>query len=140
MSIRKIWHAVRGWWGGIFLVAFFTYTHFAGKDFNKKLRQEHRYTVGEVYGTHWTPKAGKFADARFWVEGKKYLVSADADALAGQELVGKRFLVEYHPPDPLHYNIMYLDSPAPDSIVAPGKAWATPPFHVTQEVLTLGEE
>lgn len=132
---HKFWRFLSKAWGLLGLIAFFAATHFLGKDFNEKLQQEHRYTIGVVYGTHWTTKAGKFADATFRANGQEYSVSADADALAGEPLVGRRFVVEYHPPDAQHYNVLYLNAPVPDSLEAPVEGWDRPPFAVPAEVL-----
>jgi len=97
-----------------------------------KLRRHHRYTIATVYKTHWSAKSGKFADSRYTVQGREYLVSADADKLAGQELVGQQFLVEYYPPDP-SIDVLRLDAPVPDSLApAPADGWAAPPFYVAK--------
>jgi hypothetical protein len=97
-----------------------------------KLRQHHRYTIATVYKTHWSVKSGKFADSRYQVQGHEYLVSADADKLAGQEVVGRRFLVEYYPPDPT-INVLLLGAPVPDSLAAaPPDGWALPPVTITK--------
>ncbi|MDJ0364702.1 hypothetical protein QMK33_06015 [Hymenobacter sp. H14-R3] len=97
-----------------------------------KLRRHHRYTIATVYKTHWSVKSGKFADSRYQVQGRDYLVSADADKLAGQELIGRRFLVEYHPPDPT-INVLLLGAPVPDSLAtAPPDGWAQPPVTIVE--------
>ncbi len=97
-----------------------------------KLRQHHRYTIATVYKTHWSVKSGKFADGRYQVQGREYLVSADADKLAGQELVGRRFLVEYYPPDP-SIDVLLLGAPVPDSLAAaPPGGWAQPPVIIAE--------
>lgn len=94
-----------------------------------KLRQQHHYAIATVYKTHWSLKSGKFADSRYTVLGREYEVSADADKLAGQQLVGQRFIVEFYPPDPT-IDYLRLDIPVPDSIrAAPPGGWAQPPFY-----------
>jgi hypothetical protein len=63
------------------------------------------------------------------VLGREYIVSADADKLAGQQLVGRRFIVEFYPPDPT-IDYLRLDIPVPDSIrAAPAAGWPQPPFY-----------
>ncbi|WP_460585578.1 hypothetical protein [Hymenobacter arcticus] len=94
-----------------------------------KLRKQHYYAIATVYKTHWSVKSGKFADTRYTVLGREYTVSADADKLAGQQLVGRRFLVEFYPPDPT-IDYLRLDIPIPDSIrAAPPGGWTQPPFY-----------
>lgn len=138
--LANLWRFVRGWWAGFVLLAFFAWTNFLTRDLNDKFRQEHRYTVGTVYDTHWTLKAGQFADARFFVGGEKYIVDADADQQAGRVLVGRRFLVKYYPPDPQHYNVLYLDAPVPDYITdVPAEGWSVPPFTVPDRALAPAE-
>lgn len=100
-----------------------------------KLRRLHRYTIAEVYDTAWMLKSGKNAYCRYFVRGKSYVVHANADRLAGQSLIGRRFVVEFHPPEP---NIaeLYLTAPVPDDVLAaPAEGWETPPFSVPAEVL-----
>ncbi|RZJ57702.1 MAG: hypothetical protein EOO55_02825 [Hymenobacter sp.] len=122
-------------WGLLGLAAFFIIIHLLGQNLHEKLRQQHRYTVGTIYGTHWTTKAGKFAGTRFFVAGKKYTVNANADALVGQVLVGRRFLVEFHPPDPT-YSVLYLEAPIPEWLATPpSQGWDTVPFAVPEHVL-----
>jgi hypothetical protein len=136
--LSKAWRLVREWWGGIFLLAFATAIYFMSRDFNATMRQGHRYTVGVVYGTHWTSKAGRFADARFEVAGKQYIVNANADALAGQPLVGQRFVVKFYPPDPDTYSVLYMDAPVPANLAeVPAAGWEKPPFAVPDEVLKV---
>jgi len=83
-----------------------------------KLRRHYRYTIATMYKTHWSAKSGKFADGRYTVQGRDYLVSADTDKLAGQELVGRRFLVASYPPDP-SIDVLRLDAPVSDSLAQP---------------------
>jgi hypothetical protein len=136
--LRSVGRFVWEWRGGFFLLAFGLAAYAMSRDFNSRMRQEHRYTVGVVYGIHWTAKAGRFADARFWVAGKKYVLNANADALAGQPLVGRRFVVKYHPPNPSPYSVLYLDAPVPaDFTDVPATGWARPPFAVPDEVLRV---
>ena len=100
-----------------------------------KLRKHHRYTIATVYKTHWSLKSGKFADSKFTVQGVEYTVSADADKLAGQQLIGRRFLVEFHPPEP-DLAVLYLEVPIPEDVTsAPTQGWSKPPFSVPAEVL-----
>jgi hypothetical protein len=93
-----------------------------------KLRAQHHYAIATVYKTHWSGKSGKFADARYQVRGQEYHVSADADKWYGQPLVGRRFLVEFYPPDPT-IDVLLLAAPVPDSLrIAPPNGWPQPPF------------
>ena len=100
-----------------------------------KLRKNHRYTIATIYKTHWSLKSGKYADSKYVVEGIEYTCSADADALAGQELMGQRFVVEFHPPEPKIAEL-YLAAPVPDEVSsAPPEGWTKPPFTVPADVL-----
>ncbi len=138
--LSSVGRFVREWWGGLALLTFCAAAYVMSRDFNGRMREEHRYTVGVVYGTHWTAKAGKFADARFTVAGRPYVVTASADALAGQPLVGRRFVVKFYPPDPNTYCVLYLDAPVPADLAgAPPAGWASPPFAVPDEVLKVRE-
>lgn len=65
-----------------------------------KLRWHHRHAITTVCKTHWSAKSDKFANGRYGVQGHEYLVSADTDRLAGQEVVGRCLLVETTRPTP----------------------------------------
>ena len=120
--------------GLICLALFVGYMPFYFKK-GEKLRKHHRYTIATVYKTHWSLKSGKFADSKFTVQGVEYTVSADADKLAGQQLIGRRFLVEFHPPEP-DLAVLYLEVPIPEDVTsAPTQGWSKPPFSVPAEVL-----
>jgi hypothetical protein len=132
-SLRQVWAEapIKNTFNILAMSAFIGYGFYNYYVRGGKLRKYHRYTIATVYKTHWSAKSGKFADSRYTVQGREYLVSADADKLAGQELVGRRFLVEYHPPDP-SIDVLRLDAPVPDSLKqAPADGWAQPPFYVS---------
>lgn len=98
-----------------------------------KLRKHHRYTIGNVYKTHWSVKSGKFADYCFTVGGVEY--EGGEKALPDMRLAGGRYVVKFHPPDP-GIHVIYYRAPVPDSVgPAPPEGWAAPPFPVPAQVL-----
>ena len=117
--------------GLIFFIGLVLYMNRQGD----KLHENHRYTIATIYKTHWSVKSGKYADSRFTVRGVEYTVSADADRLAGQPLIGRRFLVKFHPPEP-DIASLYLNAPIPDDVVvAPAEGWETAPVPVPEKKL-----
>lgn len=126
---------LKQYWGliglGLFisLVCVMSYRH------NTMMRQGYRYTLATVYQTHWTLKAGRFVDAHYYILGHRYYVSADAGSRPPEAVVGHRYLVKYHPPDPT-VSEMYLEAPAPSYFTdaVPDTGWAEPPFTVPPEL------
>lgn len=131
-ALRQVWSEapIKNTFNLLAISAFISYGFYNYYGRGGKLRKNHRYTIATVYKTHWSAKSGKFADSRYTVQGREYLVSADADKLAGQELVGRRFLVKYYPPDP-SIDVLRLDAPVPDSLTAPADGWVRPPFYLS---------
>ncbi|MBC8084755.1 MAG: hypothetical protein H7Z21_16270, partial [Hymenobacter sp.] len=118
----------RQWWGVLGLCGVIAVVAVGARVRRAKFNQERRYTVGEVYDTAWTLKSGKNAYCRYFFNGKSYTVHANADRLAGQQLLGRRFLVKFHPPNPQRYSVFYLDAPVPDYITdIPAEGWLVPP-------------
>ncbi len=125
---------VRNIVGLICLALFLGYLPFYLKK-GRKLRRDHRYTTATIYKTHWSLKSGKFADSKFVVRNVTYTVSADADQLSGETLVGRRFLVKFHPPEP-DIATLYLNAPIPDDVPAPpADGWDVSPVPVPDGVL-----
>lgn len=116
-------------------ILFFIGLYFYMTNLGDKLRRNHRYTIATIYKTHWSLKSGKFADSKYIVNGVEYTCSADADALAGEQLVGRKFLLKFHPPDP-DLAVLYLNAPIWDPVPAvPADGWADPPVAVPDHAL-----
>lgn len=132
-KLLKIWREVRGWWGGFAILGFWLATHFIGKDIEEKFTKERRFTVGVVYKTHWMGKTGRAADATFEVDGETYYAEAPLNNRLPGDVVGRRYLVVYHPPDPGRYNSLQLDEPIPGTLTdVPPNGWAEPPLSQPQ--------
>ncbi|WP_147320759.1 hypothetical protein [Hymenobacter lapidiphilus] len=119
----------------IFGAFFFIGLYFYMTNLGDKLRKNHRYTIATIYKTHWSLKSGKFADSKYKVNGVEYTCSADADALAGEHLVGRKFLLKFHPPHP-DLSILYLNAPIWDPVPSvPADGWVDPPVAVPKHAL-----
>ncbi len=93
---------------------------------NHLLEKEHRYTIGKIYEIRGT-SSGYCPHYIYYVNGKKYDGSMAVE-YPDYNIIGKRYVVKFYPPNPDICNIL-LNKPVDDSIKkVPNSGWNTNDF------------
>lgn len=125
--------------GIVFFVSFICFGLYNYYFRGGKLRRDNKYTIGVVYGSHWSLKAGQFIDATYVINDISYTISESAGKLTNQSIIGKRFLVKFYPAEP-EVAVIYINVPVPDEVKVPANGWVIPPFSVPASITEQTKE